>query len=72
VNLSSGGFYCFTHARFLSGETIRCLILFPERESSGTASPGALECEARVLRVEPSGVLGMAGVAFRILEYRVL
>lgn len=75
LNLSSAGFYCHTRASFTAGETLMCMVLLPGRQSPGRVGLSALQCKARVLRVEPArleGVADVAGVAFRILEYRVV
>jgi hypothetical protein len=75
LNLSSAGFYCHTRASFTAGETLMCMVLLPGRQSPGRVGLSALQCKALVLRVEPArleGVADVAGVAFRILEYRVV
>lgn len=70
VNLSSAGFYCHTLASFAPGEVMGCIVVLPGHDFADRKHGNALECKARVMRVDREGAEGVYGVAFRILEYR--
>lgn len=73
IDISNNGFYCSTSHPFAPGEVLQCLISLPSSPPSGspdTASRLYLEAKAEVIRIAIDG--SGFGVAFRILDYRVL
>jgi hypothetical protein len=69
-NVSCDGFYCFVHEPFAAGESIRCVILIPAFDTQQPERMLSLECQARVLRVDP--VPTGNGIACRIDDYRIV
>jgi hypothetical protein len=69
-NLSSEGFYCHSNIPFATGELLMCTLRLPRHDAGGRGPDCRLECEIRVMRVEPGDEF--YGVACRIEEYRVI
>lgn len=69
-NLSVNGFYTVLPEPYLLGDEIRCTILVPRphEDSKGVI----LECQVRVVRVEPDASGAGFGVACCILDYEVV
>ncbi len=71
MNISSQGFYCTSTHSFTPGEKIDCDILIPiSFRAHGDLL--MLRCQAVVLRVETSPVVGVYGLACRIDDYSVI
>jgi hypothetical protein len=66
-NLSSGGFYCFSPFPLRPGEIAFCLLEVPALWNSTTL---AVECRAKVIRIEPPNEAGVFGVGCEIEDYR--
>lgn len=71
-NLSSTGFFCFSHTRFDSGESLFCTLRIPSHDPEGKERLWILECRVRVKRAEPSAREGLYGVACEFEDYRLL
>jgi PilZ domain len=71
-NLSSTGFFCFSHTRFDAGETLICTLRVPSHSPDAKDQPWILECRARVKRVEPAVHEGLFGLACEFEDYRLL
>jgi hypothetical protein len=70
-NVSSDGFYCVVREPFTAGEQIRCILALPAFDPARQDDLIALDCLARVVRVE---LLGSAeyGIACAIEQYQVM
>jgi hypothetical protein len=66
-NLSSEGFYCFSPFALRPGDITFCIVEVPALWNSTTL---ALECRAKVIRVEPPNEAGFFGVGCEIEDYR--
>ena len=71
-NLSSSGFYCVTGVAFTPGERLVCTIKVPTHDPNGKHLEQKLECQVRVLRVEPQDTEGMFGLACQIEDYHFI
>lgn len=70
-NLSSGGFYCLVDEPLVLGERLCCQILVPSDNTVRNRGTILLNCQAKVLRVEPLGS-GLYGIAWLIEDYSVV
>jgi PilZ domain-containing protein len=70
-DLSSTGFYCLSHLQFACGEVVICSLQIPTYEPSNTEGKLALECKAKVVRIEPGAAKGLCGIACQIEDYRL-
>lgn len=68
-DLSSGGFYCFSTTAFLPGERRTCILHVPAHDPGADDRIVTLTCTVRVMRVEPTTVSGVWGIACRIEDY---
>ena len=72
VDVSSGGFYCYSSRAFLPGDRLTVLLDIPNGLRDQDSEPIVLRCDVRVLRAEVTrGDLGW-GMACQILDYSVL
>src|SRR4051812_12744866 len=71
-NLSSTGFFCFSHTQFEVGESLFCTIRVPSHDPESKTRLWLLECRVRVIRAEPHGRDGLFGVAGEFADYRLL
>ena len=69
-DISSGGFYCFSHEPLTAGEWLQCTIVFPDR--APRSGGFALKCSIEVLRVELVDAGRTFGIACRINDYSVV
>ena len=69
-NVSCDGFYCLVHEPFAAGESIRCIIMIPAFDGQQPERMMSLECQARVVRVEPTSIGN--GVACHISDYKIV
>lgn len=72
LNLSSTGFFCFSHTRFDTGEALFCTLRVPSHDPEGKERLWILECRVRVRRAEPAAREGLFGVACEFEDYRLL
>jgi hypothetical protein len=70
-DMSSGGFYCVTGIAFTPGERLICTLKIPTHDPNGKHLERRLECEVRVMRVEPQGAEGTFGLACQIEDYHI-
>ena len=70
-NISSQGFYCYSHTPVASGELLLCSLTVPTHDPSGTNEKVMLECHVRVVRIEAATSDGLYGLACRIEDYRL-
>jgi len=68
-NLSSSGFYCLSRSPFALGEQLFCSLEVPTHDPLGKERCLPLECQARVVRVEPEPGNTRFGIACRIEDY---
>ena len=71
-DLSSSGFYCVTGVAFTAGERLLCTIKVPTHDPNGKHLEQKLECQVRVMRVEPRDVEGTYGLACQIEDYHFI
>ena len=71
-DLSSSGFYCVTDAVFTPGERLICTLKIPTHDPNGKHLEQKLECQVRVMRVEPQGAEGTFGLACQIEDYHFI
>ena len=69
-DISSAGFYCLIPVPIAPGESLDCFIMLPAGER-GLNQSLCLQCTAKVVRVESSGLDGRFGVGCHIEEYHV-
>src|SRR5215831_9773823 len=73
TDLSSDGFHCFSPVPFQRDEVVTCTLTMPEISiQAGTAPRRVLECQVRVVRLEPRNKDGHFGIGCRIAKYRIL
>ena len=71
-DLSSSGFYCVTGVSFTPGERLLCTLKVPTHDPNGKHLEQKLECQVRVMRVEPQCVEGTYGLACQIEDYHFI
>ena len=71
-DLSSSGFYCVTDAVFTPRERLICTLKVPTHDPNGKHLEQKLECQVRVMRVEPQCVEGTYGLACQIEDYHFI
>jgi hypothetical protein len=71
-NLSAGGFYCHLNEPLVVGRTVRAIIMIPACSPLNGDRAMSLECNCRVIRVEPLEPPKRYGIACHIDNYRVL
>ena len=67
-NLNSTGFYCITPTRLNLGESLKCALKVPSYSPNGSRDLHNLECQVRVVRVEPKEDSSF-GIALQIEDY---
>jgi hypothetical protein len=70
-DLSSDGFYCFSRIPFLPGEKLVCMLRIPAHRLDRSDLEAELECQVRVVRIEPLSEEGVFGIGCRIEDYRL-
>lgn len=70
-NVSSEGFYCSVHEPFVTGESIRCTVFIPTRNTEHPEECIFLECQAKVVRVDAMAP-NQYGVACHIENYKMV
>jgi hypothetical protein len=65
LNVSAGGIYFHTSANLQIGQSIECLLVFPQ-DLTQTVSPLLVGCQAQVLRVKKNISDGTIGVAVEV------
>jgi hypothetical protein len=68
-NLSSQGFYCYSHTPVAFGEPLVCWLTVPTHDPSGNMGKLVLECRVRVVRSDAASADGKYGLACRIEDY---
>ena len=71
-DLSSKGFYCSSPVPFLPGERMVCLLKVPTYHPERSGHMLSLECQVRIVRVDPPDEQGFYGLGCQIDEYRFL
>ena len=66
-NLSSEGFFCLSPFPLRPGEIAFCVLEVPALWNSTTL---AVECRAKIIRIEPPNEAGVFGVGCEIEDYR--
>jgi hypothetical protein len=70
-DLSSCGFYCWSSLPFVPGEQLIAILTAPahNRERPDCVLP--IECNVRIVRVEPPNRDGLYGLGCEITDYRI-
>ena len=71
-DLSSDGFYCYSHAVFVPGEIRTCTLGVPTYHPNGGDRVRPVLCRVRIVRVEALGSEGLYGLGCRIEDYRFM
>ncbi len=67
-NVSSEGFYFLSEHPAIPGQVIHCTMMVPWHGGAGEG-PLCLQCQARVVRVQPESEAGRFGIGCRIERY---
>ena len=70
-DLSSDGFYCFSRIPFIPGEHLICMLRIPAHRLDRSDRAAELECQVRVVRVDPVREEGYFGIGCKIEDYRL-
>ena len=70
-NVSSDGFHCLSRIPLVPHETVGCSLAIPRLHPARGLAPMVLECQVRVVRVDPPDEQGFFGLACRIEDYRL-
>jgi len=70
-DLSSDGFYCFSRIPFIPGEQLICMLRIPEHHLDRSDRATELECQVKVVRVDPVREEGYFGIGCKIEDYRL-
>jgi len=71
-NLSSVGFYCLSPVALEPGVGMTCILKIPAHHPASPGRSAALQCSARVVRVEPPNQDDQYGVGCEISDYRLV
>jgi hypothetical protein len=72
TDLSSEGFYCLSPIPLEPGEFVRSTLTIPENSNHGSnGRRRVLECQVRVVRLEPSNKDGNFGLGCHIENFRI-
>lgn len=71
-NLSSEGFYCFAPTAFVPGELVICTFRVPSHQPHDPESVLLLECQVRIVRVEPAADGDFYGIGCQIRDFKFL
>ena len=73
TDLSSDGFHCLSPIPLEPDEIVRCMLTIPEISNhSPNGRRRLLECQARIVRLEPSNKDGNFGLGCQIKNFRVI
>jgi hypothetical protein len=70
-DLSSDGFYCFSRVPFIPGEQLICMLGIPAHRPDRSDRATELECQVKVVRVDPVRKEGYFGIGCKIEDYRL-
>ena len=70
-DLSSDGFYCFSRIPFIPGERLICMLRIPAHRLDRSDRAAELECQVKVVRVDPVREEGYFGIGCKIEDYRL-
>ena len=71
-NLSSGGFYCCSPISFVPGEQMVCILNVPTHDPERRECMAQVECQVRIVRVDPPNDEELYGLGCEISDYRLL
>ena len=71
-DLNSNGFYCCSPVPFVPGERMLCILKVPAYNPEQVDSILPLECQVRIVRVDPVNGDGFYGLGCEINDYRFL
>jgi PilZ domain len=71
TNLSSDGFHCLSPIPLEPGEIIGCTLTMPQISNQGSGRRRVLECQIRIVRLEPPNKDGNFGLACYIENFRI-
>jgi hypothetical protein len=70
-DVSSEGFHCLSRVPLIAHETVGCSLTIPSLHPERAEAPMVLECQVRVVRIDPPDEQGYFGIACRIEDYRL-
>jgi hypothetical protein len=71
TNLSSDGFHCLSPVPLEPGEIVACTLTIPEISIQPCGPRRLLECQVRIVRLEPPNKEGDFGIGCRIENFRI-
>lgn len=72
TDLTSDGFHCLSPAPLEPSSLLACTLMIPEIPNrAGNGKRRVLECQVRVVRLEPPNKDGDFGLGFRIENFRI-
>jgi hypothetical protein len=70
-DLSSRGFYCLSPVPFIPGERMLCILKAPAHTHEKPDCVLPIECQVRIVHVEPANSDGFYGLGCEINDYKI-